>query len=68
MVIYISSYGCQLRYYLNIYLKKNFFLNKYVRIDRGSLRGALHFCTSFLNYDSCYSTLYIFWKVIFFSF
>ena len=39
-----------------------------LRIDRGSLRGALYFCTAFLNYDSCYSTLYIFWKVIFFSF
>ena len=37
-----------------------------IKDRQGVLRGALHFCTSFLNYDSCFSKLYIIGKVIFF--
>ena len=59
----IRKYVYNVMLLISILRSRDLHLN--LRIDRGSLRGALHFCTSFLNYDSCYSTLYIFWKVIF---
>ena len=36
-----------------------------LRIDKGYLRGALHYCTLFLNCNSCSSILDIFLRVLF---